>query len=85
MYPMSVRKPPEPKSKGQPDPAPQRSPMTERALDALLDIQVDTFHPDPALPKVARPTAPPAAAKTTNHATPAKTAAKKAKPKKRRK
>lgn len=68
--------------------------MTERALDALLDIQVDTFHPDPALPNVARPTAPPAAAKTTNQSAPAKTTArantaktptKKAKPRKSRK
>jgi hypothetical protein len=94
MYNMSVKKPPEPKSKGQADPAAQRSPMTERALGVLLEIQVDTFHPDPALPNVARPTAPPTAAKTTDHpttaktsarATTAKTSAKKAKPKRRRK
>jgi hypothetical protein len=94
MYNMSVKKSPEPKSKGQPDPASQRSSMTERALGALLEIQVDTFHPDPALPKVARPTASPAAAKTANppiaakttaRANTAKTPTKKAKPKKRRK
>jgi hypothetical protein len=59
--------------------------MTEQALSALLEIQVDTFHPDPALPNVARPTGSAPAGKTTNHPNAAKTAAKKAKPKKRRK
>jgi hypothetical protein len=43
--------------------------MTEQALSALLEIQVDTFHP------IAKPA----------HAQAAKSPAKKSKPKKRRK